>query len=176
MHEVERIKSNDDPRRCESGGKTGQCPMVRTPNSRYCNRHSGALTEIKIARQDAELYKLSVFKARLESFGQAEGVIGLRQEIGIMRILIEEMMNQIKGPNDVVIYSVKIGDLISKLNRLVTDAHKLESQLESTIDRNKLNKICDGIGELIAPFLSPDQLSSVAARLGLLIERVTHED
>ena len=172
MHEVQRVTSFDDPNRCQAGGRMGQCPMVKTPNSNYCPRHSGSLTEIRLAKKDTELYKLSVYKDRLAQFSTGDGVIGLRNEIGIMRILIEEMVNQIQGPNDVIIYSAKIGDLISKLNRLVTDAHKLEATLSSTIDASKLNQICDGIGEIIAPLLTPDQLSSVAARIGLLIERV----
>lgn len=125
----------DDPNRCQSTGAGGQCPYLAAEGSTHCVRH-GANTEIaSIEKAKANQYRLQIWQQRVDEFSDSPEIVSLRGEIGILRLLVEEMLRKCTDANELVMYSSKLSELISKIERVTFTCAKLESNMGLTLDR-----------------------------------------
>lgn len=144
----------DDPNRCQavgSGGE-GQCrylslkgiierkeTVVQDPslykNALNCPKHGSAKQIQKEERKRVNQYRLQVWQERIHEFTESEQVKTLRDEIGILRFLLETMLNKCGSATELMIYSQKIGDLVMKIEKTVRSCDRLESNMGMLIDR-----------------------------------------
>lgn len=141
--------------RCQavgSGGE-GQCRYMSfqglanlneaPPNNiDKCPKHSNLAHLERRAVHDLRLTK---WQARLDKFAESDKVKSLRGEIGVLRILLEETVDQCTSAKELTMNAGKISDLVVKIEKLVASCHRLETNLSMVLDRNEILKIANNI-------------------------------
>jgi hypothetical protein len=117
---LEKVAEPDDPSRCQATVKTGQCPFKAIEDHKYCKMHQGG-TKFNANRDNVlRTYRLAKWQARLNEFAEDEHIKSLREEIGVLRIILEEMMNKCKDVDELFLYSGKISSCILSQIRTIT--------------------------------------------------------
>lgn len=142
-----------DPKRCQSTGKNGQCPFISIEGYQYCPRHAGRSVDAA-EKRSANQYRLQVWQTRLEEFAESDNIKSLRDEIGILRILMEETLNKCKTATDLMIHSNKISDLAIRIEKLVTSCNRLETKMGMLLDKSAALNLAGQIVGIITTHVS----------------------
>jgi hypothetical protein len=156
-NKFERVES-DSPLRCQGISKMGQCPYKRMSGSEYCPMHGGPSIGNATAIASKKLYQLTKWRAQLDAFSEGDAVKSLREEIGILRITMQETLNMCQNANDLLMYSSKIGDLALKIEKLVSSCHRLETSSGMLLDRNAAMEIGTSIVQIISSHIKDDEV------------------
>lgn len=142
MTELIRV-ADEDPRRCKRafGGGT-QCHNRSVDNSEYCPIHQG-LSADKTNKEKIRTYNLGKWQQRVNKFEDDSAIKSLRSEIGIVRMMLEEILLQCKDANDLICYSQQISVLAGQIERLVTSCHRMEEKTGSLFSRNEIAVMFD---------------------------------
>jgi hypothetical protein len=135
---VIRVKEEDDPERCQGKGPGGQCWNRRVEGSDFCIYHSGGKTQSNIERQKVRNYRLAKFQNRFERHVTSPEIKSLRDEVAILRMSLEERLNQCKDEADLILQSGPIGDMIMKIDKVVLSCHKIETHMGQYLDKQAL--------------------------------------
>lgn len=160
--------------RCQapgSGGE-GQCRYMSfqglatineaPPNNiDRCPKHS-SLTHLE--RRAVHDLRLAKWQARLDRFAESDKVKSLRGEIGVLRILLEETVEQCSSAKELIMNAGKISDLVVKIEKLVASCHRLETNLSMVLDRNEILKIANNIVIVINNHVKDPLLIDVIAQ------------
>jgi len=104
--------------------------------------HVGAAAHMrKEAKQAERNYALTTFRAKVNAKADSSLIFSLREEIGILRAILEGKLNLIKDETDLWMHSQQISDLVLKLEKLVTSCVKTEVSMGQMLDRNVLSQI-----------------------------------
>ena len=119
-HEIERMEGETDPDRCQATTRMGQCTMKGMKlesgsRSSYCKLHGGNRTQDHEHEQGLRQYRLGVWQAKLERFADSPILKSLRDEIGILRVLLEEKLLTVQTAAELTLLSAPISDLIMKM-------------------------------------------------------------
>ena len=146
-----------DPNRCQASHPTiGQCPYKARQDSPYCPRHSSTADAIA-AKKAANMYRLTKYQGRMAEFATESELKNMRAEIGILRMTLEEIINQCGGnPMELVAYSGKIADLVINIRTLIMSCQKIEVQLGVMLDRDKVMLIGQRIVDILGATLPPE--------------------
>jgi hypothetical protein len=152
----------------------GQCQFRKFENSNFCIAHGGNSAANAAAKNSVKQYHLTKWQNRLEHFADNSKVKSLRDEIGLLRILVEERMNQCHDTNDLLMHSTVIADLVSRIQTTVVACQKLESQLGGLIDKQQVLQIAQEIVALIDNKIENKEIVNVI-QIGILgiIERIS---
>ncbi len=151
--EIKRAPTPDDPHRCQSSTKMGQCPnLAYSPSPDVfvgdkCVMHGGHSAAVRHHTEETKQYKISKYASRIHDFATNPNVKSLREEIALIRILIEERMNAIKPGDDFGIIQAAgpVSELISKLERVIRTSQALEEKSGYVLDRTKVIQMCDQV-------------------------------
>jgi hypothetical protein len=147
-HKLQRCEL-DDPKRCQGSGKQGQCPYLSMPESKFCQRHDG---RGESAREQAKsnMYRLQVWQERLSEFSEHDKLKSLRDEIGILRLVLEETMNRCRTSSELLTFSSKISDLCLRIEKLVSSCNRLEMKMGMLLDKASALNLAGQIVEIIS--------------------------
>lgn len=156
----------DDPTRCNhiSPG-LDQCRYKSTPGYNFCIFHGGGAQKSTVNN-----YRLTKWQQRLNEKANNEQVKSLREEIGLLRILLEERLNRCETSLDLILESGPISDLILKINAVVSSCHRLESSMGILLDRQSIIQFANEVINILAEVLGDD--SRVELIANRLVERV----
>jgi len=157
----------DDPRRCQ-GVKPleGQCSNKAVEGSNFCPAHGGNKGAEALVKKELRNYRLAQFRSRLVELGDNENIINLRDEIAILRYLIEEKMNMCKNSHDLILMSGPLSDLVMKVEKLVNSCNRLESKLGGLLDRAKVLQFAQTIVQIISKYIKDEEaLDAVAEEI-----------
>lgn len=136
----------DAKNRCQAVVKMGQCPYQAVENGNMCPMHcKGGTEEAKNLRN----YRLSQWGARVAEFADNSQVKSLREEIGLLRLILEETLGLCKTSGELLIYSGKIADLTMKIEKLVSSCHRLEMSTGALLDKAALLQTAATLIEII---------------------------
>lgn len=162
---------DDDPRRCQgivSGSR--QCSRVRHDPSKFCLAHGGNNAETMAVKESARNYQLTRYKVRVDSLADSSVLKSLKEEIGILRMMLESRLNSCATDTDLFLFSDSISKMVTDIEKLVTSCHRLEEKTGSMVDKNKLLIICEIITGVIAEYVTdPDALNMIGMRVGKAI-------
>ena len=130
------IKIHDPNERCKSTVKDGQCPYLSNPNTNYCSMHGSNSTEIKLQEETKRNYRLKRWQQRVNEFASNDQVKSLKEEIGILRMMLEEMLNKCEDTTDLMLYAHRISDLILKIERVVVSCDRLEHKMGMLLSKD----------------------------------------
>jgi hypothetical protein len=163
---ITKIEYDGDPMRCHgiiSGSR--QCGNVKLPTGNFCPVHAGAGNDQ--TKANLRNYQLTVFKARLQRHADSPILKSLRDEVGILRMMLETILNNVATDTDLVIAAPRILEITKAVTGTVEACHKLEDKLGEHLDRTTLMKF----GEKIIAILGEEivdkaLLQKVSERIG----------
>lgn len=162
-YEIKRIDRVDDPMRCQATNTRGQCFNIATKEGGFCPVHGGNRAVASEKKERRRLYQLTKYRSRLEELDAPDQHIkNLREEIGILRIVMEEVINNCDGPTDILVHAPKISDLATKIGKLVTSCHNIDKSLGQYLDKNDIVQIAQEMVQVISGVVSDaDDLTSI---------------
>ena len=174
---IEKIKRMDDPMRCQAVNRFGQCLNKATKEGGFCPAHGGNRAVDSQKAETKRLYNLSKYRARLaELDAPNQHVKNLREEIGILRIVMEEIVNSCDGPVDILAHAPKLSDLATKIGKLVTACHQIDKSLGQYLDKNVVVQIAQELVQVIAGVVKdPAELEKVIEEVEEILERTFEE-
>lgn len=154
----------DDPNCCQGLNKHGQCNLKAVPGQKYCRIHFG-FGQKKSELEATRNYRLNRYQNRVNEFADNAQVKSLREEIGVLRMLLEETVNKCQSDTDLMIFSTKISDLVVKIQKLVESCHKLEQSTGMLLDKSTVMYLGDVIINIVGEVCPPDKIQEVANRI-----------
>jgi hypothetical protein len=144
----ERVEHPDDPHRCQAVGGQGQCPFkgiidAHGKRTSYCPRHTSGTSNPTvrpgIAGSGTDLlrnYRFSMkFQPRIDELANNEKIKSLREEIALVRMVMETVVNRCKDEYDLCLEADRIQKLAEQLNKLVQACHKIEESTGQLLDK-----------------------------------------
>jgi len=169
--------SDDDPRRCQAVTANGQCKLKAVEEGKMCICHGGASTQEAKIKESLRNYRLTKFKAQLEHFADNRNIKSLRDEIGILRMTLEERLNMCEDTKDLIYQSGPISDLVLKIERVVASCHKLELATGQLLDKQSILNFGGELIGIISDVVEDDEtLGRLSNRILTLITRTFTED
>jgi hypothetical protein len=181
--EIKKVSRPDHPDRCQSTlaqGRSGQCMNVAEPGSDFCKVHGGTNKS-----SEQGLYNLRLTQARwqrdISQQANSTGIKSLRDEIGVLRVILQEKLNAIGTPNDLITQCGPLGALIMQIEKLVTSCHKTESSMGMLVDKSVLLQFAGEVVSIIAAELEavPDNsqiIDKIACRITESISRSDEDE
>lgn len=164
----------DDPNRCQCVTGQGQCGNLAIEGSKFCGAHGGNAAAKVLDQKNLSNYRLAKYQNRLAQFADSDKLKSLRDEIGILRILIEERFNySIKTDNDLLLHSGPLADLIMKVEKLVSSCDRIESKLGLMMDKTQVMQLATEVVEIIGHFVTDEAtLMEIAEKIAATIDRL----
>jgi hypothetical protein len=163
------VVEEDDPRRCQSVAKHGQCIYQAVEGLPNCPMHAGQAQD-RIKKDAVRNYQFQKYRDRINSKADSSVIKSLREEIGILRMILEEVINKCEDDTDLMIYSPKIADLALKIEKVVTSAHKLEQSLGETLDKTSILNISTRLVNVIAGHIKDDMvINAIVEEIGQMV-------
>lgn len=161
-HKLIRVEPND-PHRCQSGGKLGQCPYRAAEGNIYCQRHGGNKAIQAKEAENLRTYKLSIWQNRKNELADDDKIKSLREEIALARMMVEQIVNKCETDVDLILNSSKIADLLMKIDKLVNSCNAIETKMGMLLDRSSIIHIGSMIVEVVAQFIAVPEDREAAA-------------
>ena len=157
--EVRRAREGE--KSCDREG----CPLIRYQESRFCKVHGGALEMMNINKGKMKNYILTKCKFRDNITNKSKNTNGhsLRDEIGILRFLLETMLEKIQDANDIELKQLAIGNLVLKIERLVSASIKSEVQLGELLSADVLMAVQQQIIDIISRHITDTNILDTIA-------------
>ena len=170
MADIKRIEREDDPERCLGMLMGDQCYNKSVPGTKYCAIHGGVQAEQRLVKQGYKNYQLKKFQAKLDRMSDSSAIKSLKEEVGILRMILEERLNQITDETDLVLNSQFIADMVMKIEKVVSSMTKLDMQLGQMLDKQALLQMAAGLSTIITEELKdPILVETVINKIGDLI-------
>lgn len=146
----------DDPHRCQAKGdiKEGQCPFTAVEGEIYCPKHNGTQMQARKALQRVHDYRLQIWQERVTEFSESENVRSLKGEIGILRLMIEQILNKCTDSSELVIYSGRISDLIVKLDKLMNSMNTFDTKMGMMLDKTAAITLASRVVDVISKHIT----------------------
>lgn len=158
-----RVEDPADPRRCQTVVKNGQCPYEACEGSTYCPMHGGTSAVTAQKKIMLKKYQLAQWQARSNHFSEDGGVKSLREEIGILKMTLEQVITQCKSPMDIVLWSGKIGDLVTRIEKVVVSCNRLEASSGMLLDKAAALTLASQMVEIIATHVNdPEAIDQIS--------------
>jgi hypothetical protein len=159
--------------RCEATIKTGQCPHLKQNNTPFCVFH-GANSTVQSANGEAiRNYRLARWKRRVGELADSAGIKSLREEVGILRMILEETLNQCNDSMDLLLYSQKMADLVIKIEKLVVSCDRLENRMGLLLDKGAVLQLAQTYVQIINSYVQdPDIIESISLEMQKATEQI----
>lgn len=153
----------DSPDRCwQTTGAGGQCCNKVVPGLKYCPMHAGN-GQAHQERKASNMYKLQVYKQRVEEFSAHTKVKSLRDEISLARVMVETIWNQCTDDNSLIANSSTLRMLLQDVRALVESCQKVEERAELLLDRQAVANIADALVGLIEKHVDDAKILTLIA-------------
>lgn len=155
-------KTDDPDDRCDFIINSGdQCGNFAADGVARCEMHGANKQLAALENKSLRVYRLAKHGARIAEHADHSKVKGLREEIGILRILLEEKWNSVDNDHELLLMSGPIADLVMKIEKLVASCHRLEASLGGLLDKAKVKQIAN------------EMMNSVNTRINEILEDVS---
>ncbi len=154
---VQRVEYPSDPRRCQQVTGHGQCLIIAQTGSPYCLAHSTGFE----SRQEKALIRnlrLTKWKSQVEEMADNPQVKSLREEIGVLRVILQETMNRCETANDLIMFSNKLSDIVIKIEKLVVSCHRLEEKTGALLDKSAALQLGAAFVDVIAKEITDEAI------------------
>jgi len=169
--DIKRAESPDAENRCQGVNSRGQCDneAVQLPDGSFganCLAHGGNKQIESAKAKSVRNYQLTQFKARVDQKLESDSIKSLREEVAILRMVLETQLNTISDENELLMCSGKIADLVQKIDKVVNSCHTLEKGMSELLDKAAILRYASTIIEILDEEIKDkDAVSRVAERM-----------
>jgi len=165
-----RVPYSEHPERClqinRVAGGEQQCQFFREPGQSFCKFHGGMASEtLKLESTETSLYRLRKYGKRLQEIKVANSARTLDDELGILRITLEEVVNKFgeEGEVSILLYSTKITELVREIKSVLVAADRLATKAGTLIGRSEAIVIAGRVVEIVSKHITdPGALNRIA--------------
>ena len=147
---IKKIPYPEHPDRCQSVNSKGQCINLAVPNGTFCLVHGGNKQIESQKAASLRNYRAGQWQSKINRFSKSPQIKDLSEEIGILRMLMEERLTICATPLDLLLHSGAISDLVMKIEKVVASCHKLESSLGQHMDKTALMGFAQQVIQIIS--------------------------
>lgn len=165
----------DDPNRCPAATRDGQCPYLAVEGCTHCPRHGGVQQSQKLDHNRLNNYRLTkaIWKSKISEKANNPNIRNLSDEIGIIRVVIEETIEKCTDSSTLLTFSDKLTNLVGQVQRLVEASQKLDERNKELLPRNIIIIVADSIVTILGRYIQdPDELLRVSEEIGNVIANV----
>lgn len=157
--DFKRIERADDPDRCQHviNGKY-QCGNKAAQGGKFCQAHSSPLSALGN-------YRLSKVRGRLDEKSTAANIKSLREEVGLLRLLLEERINYCKDDIDFMMAAPEIGSLVTKIQSAVLSCQHLDEKIGNMLDREAVMEYTNTVIGVISKYVDKETLAKIVEEL-----------
>jgi hypothetical protein len=167
------VNEHEPAIRCIATVKSGQCPYVKDNNTDYCPMHGANKGVIKANGEVRRNYQLRRWKNRVDSFADNDQIKSLREEIGILRMVMEELLNKCEDSTDLLMTSHRIADVAMKIEKLVVSCDKLENRMGLLLSKRAVVQLAGEYVQIINNYVSdPDTIERISEEMICATERI----
>lgn len=152
--------------RCQRVGRKGQCNYPAVDGSKFCVRHCNEKDRVKG-------YQLSNpdLKERYEELSAEKALEPLKQEVHLLRTLIEKRLNLAETKADQIIAFNVIHPAMSTLDKLYNSLLKLQVSYSQVLEKSAAEKLAQDIIKIIVEELEDvpgrdNIIDKISARIG----------
>jgi hypothetical protein len=180
--DIETIDFPEDPERCQGMASFGQCRNkgIRFDHGtvgKFCKIHKGTASLIADRNQNASNYLLTKYQARLQRHATSPNIKSLRDEVGILRMMLEERLNRCGDDTDLMIQAGPISDLVVKVEKVVSSCHKLEGSMGQLLDKQAILQFANEMVSVIGSEVTdPAVLDRIMSKLMSLMGRIGEKE
>lgn len=158
---MRQIKFEDDPNRCQQViPSVGQCRCIAIEGQKFCESHGGFACRRTEEQRNLKNYRLAKWNARADELVESSQIKTLREEIAILRILIEENIKFCPDELTLIMKSPQISDMLMKVEKLVSSCTRIENQLSGVLDKTQALQLISEITEIISKNIEDDEILS----------------
>ncbi len=156
QNHYERVSDPADTRRCQKMTRRGQCELVGYqavedgPRAQFCLAHNGAMELDQKEKKVMSNYNLGKYQQQVDEKAGSSTLKSLRDEIAIMRILLQTRMLKCKDDHDLMLHSGPLADLALKIDKVVNSCHRLDEKLGVMLDQTQAIQWATEIVEIVA--------------------------
>lgn len=180
MADIVRADSEQDERRCQGNRsfRTGkeQCINQAMEGSQYCAVHGGNRAVEAEAKQVTRNYQLARWKSEVDQKVSSSGIKGLREEIGILRVIMQERLEFCKDSQTLILQSGPISELASKIQSAVIACHKLEGSMGRLLDKQAVIHFASVVIGIISKHVTADEAALIADEITSALANIGEED
>lgn len=164
----------DHPReRCEATVANGQCPFKKHEDTNYCVMHGSNSHKQVVQAEAVRNYRLRRWQQRIGELADSEGIKSLREEVGILRMILEETLNQCQDSMDLLLYSTRMSDLVMKIEKLVVSCDKLENRMGLLLSKDSILQLAATYVQIINNHITdPDIIENISEEIIKITEQV----
>lgn len=140
----------------------------------YCIMHGGNKQLQSMKAASLRNYQLDMWHAKLQRHSGSASIKSLRDEVGILRMVLETRLNQCKDDMDLMLHSAPIADLVMKIDKVVSSCHKLEGSLGELLDKTAILQFANEMITLISDILRdhPEHIEAIGQGIMALVSRI----
>jgi hypothetical protein len=159
--------------RCEGTVETGQCPYNKIEGTKFCSMHGYNKPNDAVVTEIKRNYQLRRFKERVNDLADNDQVKSLREEIGILRMCMEEILNKCEDSTDLLMSSHRIADLAVKIEKLVVSCHKLESGMGMLLSKRAVIQLAGEYVQIINNYITdPEIIESISDKMLIATRKI----
>jgi len=165
--------TKDDPLCCQYDNCTWEVVKGQT----HCAKHGGCVELKNAEKSKVRTYTLTKFRAQMTHFLDDDNIKGLREEIGILRIVLQERLNMCESSVDLLSHAHTIGDLAMKIEKLVSSCNKIEKSLGQYLDQNAIVQLGMEVVAIVTKHVDDTKaIENIADDLIKVIERIGKDE
>lgn len=170
-----------DFNQCQATHNNYQCPYraigTRNPQGntwdgpKFCSRHSGTANH-SIQKADKRTYMLAKWQERMNHQADNPRIKSLREDIGILRLTLENKFSLINDATELEMRSGGITELVRTIASTVMMAHKIERDSNQLLDKSQALELIHQITQIIAGHIqSQVQLQAIATDMIFCLDK-----
>lgn len=173
----ERITDPADPERCQAGGNHGQCPYkgVILPDgtrAKYCPRHGGNKVIAKSEREETRLYLAAQWREKIGDQADHPKFKSLREEVGILRMMLDNKLEQIKDNVQLMLQSQSVSALIQQIRDTLKVCQHIELSSGQMLDKNQALQLVTEIADIVSKYVTdPDTIRILADEMLVRVQK-----
>lgn len=181
MGDFQKAPYEDHPSRCQSVNAQGQCYNLGVElddgsRANFCLAHGGGRIRSLDRKEAVRNYQLTIAKWRLKMDEKvdAEGIKSLREEIAILRFVLEERLNRCQDGMDLILQSQAISQMVMNIERVVSSCHKLEGSMGHLLDKQAVLQFAQVVIGIITKVLEgqDDNINLIADEILQTVGRI----
>jgi len=162
--DIQKVSYAADPRRCQASmSNSAQCMNVAVEGGTVCLVHGGNRQIASIENQSIYKFRVAQWRNRIGEFQEISNIKSLREEIGVLRLLLEELVNNCRTDLDLILRASAISDMVMKIERVVLSCNKLEASMGQHLDKAALMQFASQIVEVITNRLDDTEIVNAIA-------------
>lgn len=150
--EVKRWTKEMPPEdRCDFELTTGDlCGNLAEPGVTRCPLHGANRQLAAQEHKSMRMYRLAKFQKKVEKFAGHNKLKTLNEEVAILRMIVEEKINQCDDMSELLLVSGPVTEMVMKVQKLVESCDKLETKSGSLLNKQQISNIASQLMQATA--------------------------